>query len=146
LNDLVFLNNTNTGFINFNYTYETAYDYNQVIQGQLELNNNNFLSNVLNQKNGLILANKYKIISSNLYMKDNLCPNCDGTGLTLHNSEILINNSIFYNNKGFRGGSLFLSNCISKMHNITINSGQAYESAGALYLHNTTFYINNSNF
>ncbi len=146
MDNLVFINNTNTAFINFNYTYETEKDYNQILKAQIELNNSNFFSNEFNQQDGLLLINNYKITSSNLDMKDNLCPNCYGTGLTLYNSKILLNNSNFFNNKGFRGGSLFLSNCKSNMHNITINSGKAFESAGAIYLHNTTFYINNSCF
>jgi hypothetical protein len=63
LSNIIFRDNNNVGFVNFNYTYETEKDFNQILQAKIELNYNNYFSNNFNQKDGLVLINNYNIVS-----------------------------------------------------------------------------------
>jgi hypothetical protein len=63
LSNIIFRDNNNVGFVNFNYTYETEKDFNQILQAKIELNYNNYFSNNFNQKDGLVLINNYIIVS-----------------------------------------------------------------------------------
>ncbi|KAL4449676.1 hypothetical protein ABPG74_007499 [Tetrahymena malaccensis] len=131
INQVIFINNNNIQFINYNNTSTNLNLSYQLNQDQISIQNCQFQYNqITNQSQSLIDLQANQIIMSNLTYLNNTA-NIHLTKV----QNILIFNSEFINNTGINGGALFIQNnsIYFNISNSTFQGNLAKASGGAIY-------------